>query len=136
MTDNGTAPADSEQTFSSIEEAMRAYSEPSEQDQETGTPAVEEEAETPENADEGASDEDELEIEGEDEDTAETEDDDTHAPKDDFAADVAKVKLEDGSVVTVAELKNGHLRVADYTRKNMAVAEEKKAVEEHKARVS
>lgn len=134
MTDNGTASADPEQTFSSIEEAMKAYSEPGELDPEKGTQAVEEDAEKPENTDEEA-DED-LDIEGDDEDTDTEQEDDTQAPKDDFATDVAKIKLDDGSVVTVAELKKGHLRVADYTRKSMEVAQERKAVEEHKSRVS
>ena len=136
MTDNGTASADTEQTFSSIEEAMKAYSEPSEQDLGTGTPAVEEPVEKPVNADEEPSDEDDIDIEGDDEDTDTEQDDDTQAPKDDFAVETAKIKLDDGSVVTVAELKKGHLRVADYTRKNMEVAQERKAVEEHKSRVS
>lgn len=136
MTDNGTASADTEQTFSSIEEAMKAYSEPSEQDQETGTPVVEDKAEKPENTDEQEETDLDLDIEGDDEDTDSEEDDDTQAPKDDFATDVAKIKLDDGSVVTVAELKKGHLRVADYTRKTMEVAQERQAVEEHKSRVS
>ena len=136
MTDNGTASADSEQTFSTIEEAMKAYSEPGELDPEEGTQAVEDDAEKPENTDEEQSDEDELDIEGDDEDTDTEQDDDTQAPKDDFATEDAKIKLDDGSVVTVAELKKGHLRVADYTRKTTEVAQERKAVEEHKSRVS
>lgn len=136
MTDNGTASADTEQTFSSIEEAMKAYSEPGDIDPEKGTQAVEEDAEKPVNADEEPSDEDDIDIEGDDEDTDTEQDDDTQAPKDDFAVETAKIKLDDGSVVTVAELKKGHLRVADYTRKTTEVAQERKAVEEHKSRVS
>jgi hypothetical protein len=136
MTDNGTASADPEQTFSSIEEAMKAYSEPGELDPEKGTQAVEEDAEKPVNADEEA-DED-LDIEGDDKDTDSDEDEDDHAEaaQDGFASDDAKVTLEDGSVATVADLKRGTLRYADYTRKNMEVAQERKAVEEHKSRVS
>ena len=46
-----------------------------------------------------------------------------------FAGDSAKVRLADGSVTTIAELKKGNLLHADWTRKSMAVAEERKAVE-------
>jgi hypothetical protein len=134
MTDNGTASADSEQTFSSIEEAMKAYSEPGELDPEKGTQAVEEDAEKPENTDEEV-DED-LDIEGDEEDTDQDQEDDTQAPQMEFAPEEAKVKLDDGSVVPVSELKKGYLRVADYTRKNMDLAEKGRTLEEHKSRVS
>lgn len=46
-----------------------------------------------------------------------------------FAADNARVKLSDGSTVTIAELKEGTLRQSDYTRKTQAVAEERKRFE-------
>jgi hypothetical protein len=136
MTDNGTASADSEQTFSSIEEAMKAYSEPGELDPEKGTQAVEEDAEKPENTDEEV-DED-LDIEGDDEDTDsdESEDDPAAKAKSEYAPEDAKILLADGTEATVADLKRGHLRYADYTRSKMALADERRSVEDHKSRVS
>ncbi len=53
-----------------------------------------------------------------------------------FAADAAKVKLDDGSMVTVAELKRGHLREADYTRKTMELSEQRKAFEARESNLS
>lgn len=44
------------------------------------------------------------------------------------------VTLGDGSQVTLAELKAGHLRQADYTRKTQAVAEERRQAQEVAAR--
>lgn len=46
-----------------------------------------------------------------------------------FVADNAKVRLPDGTVTTIAELKSGSLRNADYTRKTQEVSEQRKAVE-------
>jgi hypothetical protein len=48
---------------------------------------------------------------------------------DDELADDAKVQLDDGSVITIAELKKGHLRQADYTKKTQALAAERRTVE-------
>lgn len=53
-----------------------------------------------------------------------------------FAPDNAKVKLEDGSVVSIADLKRGTLFQADYTRKTQALSEEKKAFEAERQQVS
>ena len=50
-----------------------------------------------------------------------------------FAADNAKTRLADGTVTTIAELKNGNLLQSDYTQKTMALAEERKTVEATKA---
>ena len=58
----------------------------------------------------------------------EGEDDEEDEPEDGLADDV-KVKLDDGSVVTLAELKKGHLRQADYTKKTQALASERRTVE-------
>ena len=48
---------------------------------------------------------------------------------DDELADDLKVQLDDGSLVTIAELKKGHLRQADYTKKTQALAAERRTVE-------
>lgn len=45
----------------------------------------------------------------------------------------AKVRLDDGRVVTVAELRSGHLMHADYTRKTQELAEQRRS---HEARQS
>lgn len=50
-----------------------------------------------------------------------------------FAPDSAKVKLEDGRTVSIAELKRGTLFQADYTRKTTELAEERKRFSEQKA---
>lgn len=44
-----------------------------------------------------------------------------------FAGDDAKVRLPDGSVLTIAQLKSGNLMDRDYRQKTMALSEEKKA---------
>lgn len=83
-----------------------------------------------------ASDENEEageEDEGEpgDEDQAEESDvdDDPESEQGRFVADNARVKLEDGTFATVAELKAGSLRNADYTRKTQEVAELRRSFE-------
>lgn len=80
-------------------------------------------------------DEPELTADDLDDENPEENDDQPDYDKGRFAADAAKVKLEDGSMVTVAELKRGNLREADYTRKTMELAEQRKAFEERHARV-
>lgn len=94
-----------------------------------------------EEPDEGQS-EAEHETQGEAEDTSEDEvetgetDDEGQAedePPEDpavpaYVADDAKVRLEDGTEITVAELKNGTLRLQDYRRKTEEVAAERKAL--------
>lgn len=46
-----------------------------------------------------------------------------------YVADDAKVKLADGTEVTVAELKNGTLRLQDYRQKTAEIAEQRRAFE-------
>lgn len=74
----------------------------------------------------------------EDEGTAEPVEDD--APGDysggRFASDDAKVTLEDGTVISVADLKRNNLFQRDYSQKTTALAEERKAVEAKEAEYS
>lgn len=65
------------------------------------------------------------------EDQADTEDDEEQPQSDmgRFVADNAKVRLEDGRIVSVADLKSGSLMHADYTRKTQEVAEQRRSVE-------
>lgn len=52
-----------------------------------------------------------------------------------FAPDTAKVTLEDGTVITVAELKRNNLFQRDYTRKTTEHKEAVKAFEQHQVTV-
>ena len=53
-----------------------------------------------------------------------------------FVSDNGKVKLADGTITTIAELKRGNLREADYTVKTQALAETAKQTEEYRANLS
>lgn len=53
-----------------------------------------------------------------------------------FAADNAKVKLDDGTTITVAELKRNNLFQRDYTRKTTELAEQRKEFEQTQQRVN
>lgn len=57
------------------------------------------------------------------EDEAEDEDEEPEAAQGRFVADDARVRLADGTIVTVSELKAGSLKNADYTQKTQAHAE-------------
>lgn len=60
--------------------------------------------------------------EGEDDADTLSEDDEPGTEQGRFVADNAKVRLPDGTVTTVHELKRGNLREADYTRKTQEAA--------------
>jgi hypothetical protein len=53
-----------------------------------------------------------------------------------FAPDSAKVKLEDGTTITIAELKRNNLYHAGFTQKTQALSEEKKAFEAERQKVT
>jgi hypothetical protein len=94
--------------------------------------AEEEEASTdePEGEDEGdgeAETDDEAEGDGDDEGDPDAEDVDQS--DDPIKSDARKVKLDDGTVTTVGELKKGFLRQADYTRKTQEVAAKSREVQ-------
>ena len=80
-----------------------------------------------------ASDEDESEdVEGEpddEEDPEPVEEDEPESERGRFVADDAKVRLADGTVTTIHELKRGFLRESDYTRKTTENAEQRRALE-------
>lgn len=52
-----------------------------------------------------------------------------------FAADDAKVRLDDGSTITIGELKRNNLYQRDYTGKTTALAEERKQFDARKSEV-
>ena len=64
-------------------------------------------------------------VEAEPDAGSESEDDDEDEAEadDELVADDGKVRLDDGSLVSIAELKKGHLRQADYTKKTQALVE-------------
>jgi PAS domain-containing protein len=53
-----------------------------------------------------------------------------------FVGDDAKVKLADGRVVTVAELRSGSMMQSDYTRKTQELAETRRQVEARQAEIA
>ena len=123
----------------SIDEAAAAYAKA------TATEVQEDQTE-PEDDDEGDTTDDELQAsededagdeddgEPDDEDQAEDggedeTDDEPDSEQGRFVADNAKVRLEDGTVTSIAELKKGSLLNADYTRKTQEVAEQRRALE-------
>jgi CRISPR/Cas system-associated exonuclease Cas4 (RecB family) len=66
------------------------------------------------------------EPDGDEEDPDEESDDQSDDP---VKSDARKVKLDDGTVTTVGELKKGFLRQADYTRKTQEVAAKSREVQ-------
>lgn len=82
-------------------------------------------------SDEEAGEEADGETESEDqaEDGEGEDDDEPESEQGRFVGDNAKVRLADGSVVTIAELKSGSLRNADYTRKTQELAEQRRSFE-------
>jgi len=101
----------------------------------TQATAVDDQAEDEEAAELTTDDELEASAEGEDEgepgeeDQAEDDDETEESGQGRFVADNAKVRLEDGTITSIAELKKGSLLNADYTRKTQEVAEQRRSVE-------
>lgn len=78
---------------------------------------------------EEAGEEDEGET-GEDDQAEEDDgDEDPESEQGRFVADNAKVRLEDGTIISVADLKKGSLLQADYTRKTQETAELRRSFE-------
>lgn len=72
---------------------------------------------------------------GEEEQAEDDDDDEEESGKGRFAADNARVRLDDGRFATVAELKKGTLLQADYTRKTQETAELRRSVEGQSAAI-
>lgn len=128
--DDSTPEGTADDAPLSMAEAISAYTQTdsdSEEQPDTG------EEESVEDTGSELDEDDEGEAEDtDDEDTADDEEDD-ESDEDEageaIASDDAKVTLDDGSTITVAELKRGHLRTGDYTRKTQELAEQRKAHE-------
>lgn len=109
----------------SLDEAAAAYASLGNADgPDDGQPDAEQEAQDDVELE---ADEAEQGDEPEDEGQAEDEPEDPALPA--YVADDAKVKLADGTEVTVAELKNGTLRLQDYRQKTAEIAEQRRAFE-------
>lgn len=110
--------------------------------------ATEQEPKKPEEEDASAEtpeeDADEQETESDEEEESDTDETEDEAGEEDseptdsgrFVADNGKVRLDDGSVVTVAELKSGSLRHADYTRKTQELSANRKELESRQAEIA
>jgi hypothetical protein len=80
-----------------------------------------------------ASDEDESESEGETDEEGQSDEEDDAEPESDqgrFVAANGKVRLQDGTVLTVNDLIQGNLRERDYRQKTMSLAEQRRLHEE------
>ena len=133
--ENSPQGAESETTPLSISEAANAYAgatttkEPDEGQPEDdfapdGDEADDELLSAVDGEDEGDPADDDQADDGEDDDSS----DDVESNQGRFVSDNAKVRLSDGTVTTIAELKSGSLKNADYTQKTQALATEREAV--------
>jgi hypothetical protein len=128
-TPNGTGT----ESFASVEAAMGAYQDDTErEDRETDTQAGEpiDEAGTQSQAGPDDDTDDEFGEVEEHPDEVEADESSPDYAGGRFAADNANVKLTDGTVTTVAELRKASLRQSDYTRKATEIAQERKAIAE------
>lgn len=122
----------------SIDEAAAAYAKataPEELEPEQSDDVEDDVSDTTDDDELSAEDED---VEGEpgDEDQAEDgEEEDEPNDQGKFVSDNGKVRLEDGSIVSIAELKKGSLLNADYTRKTQEVAEQRRSIESQSERI-
>lgn len=104
----------------SIDEAAAAYAKATTSEVDTDQTDIEDD-------DEGV----ESDGEADDEDQVEDGDEDTDPESDQgrFVSDNAKIRLPDGTITTIADLKSGSLRNADYTRKTQELAEQRRSFE-------
>lgn len=125
MTD-GNTPEGTALTALTTDEAANQIEGLLSDDLETDTGAPED---NPEDDFDDADDAEDLDADEAEDDEAEADDDEDDADEDvdetDAPAfsDETEIELEDGSKVTLADLKKGNLRQADYTRKTQEVAE-------------
>lgn len=115
----------------SVEQAASAFVKSTAQEPQGQT--AEQDEEQGEEADDElqASDQDEGEDDGDPEEEGQAEEEAGDEPDDQgrFVASNGKVRLPDGSVLTVADLVQGNLRHRDYTQKTMGLAEERRTFE-------
>lgn len=123
----------------SIDEAAAAYAKAMTPEVQEDQPGDEEEAQSDTTDDElqDGDEPDGEEDDGEtgDEDQAEDDGDEPDSEQGRFVADNAKVRLADGTVTTIADLKKGSLLHADYTRKTQELAEQRRSSESQSTEV-
>lgn len=105
-------------------------------DPETDLPTDDEDNATAESDDGEDVPEIDLSEDVEDSDDAEPDDSQPDYASGRFAADNAKVTLEDGTVITVADLKRNNLFQRDYTKKTQELSEARKAFETEQLQVN
>lgn len=116
----------------SMDEAVKAYAkgEPEAVSDDHADDDLETDVESAEHSD------DEVDGEDQNEDDAENADEDEPEDSELITDDKRKVKLDDGTVITVGELKRGNLREDNYTRKTQAVAAVEAEVNTYRATLS
>lgn len=124
--------SDAPLTFAEGDEAIAALLGDPEEDPAEGTESNESAEDAPEPSDEPAGDEDEIDPEALSEDDEPVATEEPDASEDyaggRFAADDAKVKLDDGTTISIAELKRNNLFQRDYSKKTEEVAREREAL--------
>lgn len=98
----------------------------------------EEEVATDDADDEGEAEVEDAEEDGDDEDTQDEddgEDDDEESDSPLELNDDAKVRLKDGTEVTLGELREGGLRRDDYTKKTQELADQRRELEEQREKI-
>lgn len=111
------------------------------EDPATDLPEESEDSEAAEAEPEGVVDDDPLGLDVEAEDVGEADAEDEDGSEEPeikggrFAPDTAKVTLEDGTVITVAELKRNNLFQRDYTKKTTELKAEREAIDTRKSEV-
>lgn len=111
----------------SMEDAVREFSGAEDED------IREDQSEAETTDDDQPDSSDEFETDEGDTDEGEPAGDDQQDGDDDIVDDTRKVRLEDGRVVSIAELRKGTLLQADYTRKTQEVAEQRRQAEADRA---
>lgn len=125
--------AEDGETFASIEDALETYRDPEEDELDPGDAVDDDEADDGSAVDDSEAADD---ASGLDEEAGDDKADDPDYAGGRFAPDDAMVRLEDGSVTTIAELRRGGLRQADYTKKATALADERRSLQAEMMRVA
>jgi len=114
-------PVDDDDTSQEQDESVEG-----EVSEDEGVEGSEEDDSEQEEDDESQSDEDDED--SDDDDSEEDDEDDSETEEVELSEDL-EIELPDGTSATLKELREGHLRQADYTKKTQALAEERKKFE-------
>ena len=127
--DNTPLDGTASHTIESAADAIAGLLDPEPDTQEQDSEAVEAEAtETEEVSEETESVEDETADPNDEEESDDTEVEESQVPQ--------SIKLDDGTEITLEEVKKGYLRQSDYTKKAQALAQDRQQVEALKAQIT